>query len=426
MLVEFSVENFRSIKEKVTLSMVASGYKGLEENVISQEKTANLRLLKSAVIYGANASGKSNLIMAMNFMINLVKKSHKLQQGDEIEVSPFKFDRESRKPSSFEVAFIHNKKKYVYGFSCTEQEIIHEYLYEYPKGRRSILFERENGKFKFTKDVKTQKEISKRTASNALYLSVASQWNYELIGEIFKWFTNTYVMSPSSPESVFAYTPLLEMIGFSSIAYEDTIRLLEKENIKKSIIKFMKKADISIDNIEIEKPELGEGNPRSKNIFNFLGQMPEIKFIHSSKTSNGEKLQIEFDLSEESDGTKKLLRILAPWVDSLQNGKIMIADELDLRLHPLLTEMIVKMFHSNKHNKKDSQLIFTTHNTYLMRADFFRKDQIWFTEKTERQNTELYSLYDVKGVRKNENIEKGYLLGRYGGTPLIDAGDIDL
>ena len=178
--------------------------------------------------------------------------------------------------------------------------------------------------------------------------------------------------------------------------------------------------------MEIEKPELGEGNPRSKNIFNFLGQMPEIKFIHSSKTSNGEKLQIEFDLSEESDGTKKLLRILAPWVDSLQNGKIMIADELDLRLHPLLTEMIVKMFHSNKHNKKDSQLIFTTHNTYLMRADFFRKDQIWFTEKTERQNTELYSLYDVKGVRKNENIEKGYLLGRYGGTPLIDAGDIDL
>ena len=426
MLIEFSVENFRSIKEKVTLSMVASGYKELEENVISLKKPKEMRLLKSAVIYGANASGKSNVVRAFEFMVYFIRISHKMQINTPIDIHPFMLDEEyEKKESSFEITFIHKGVLYVYGFSVNKKRVTREYLYFYPKLKRNIIFERKMDKFKFTKDIALQNKISERTLPNALYLSISTQMNYERTRDAFEWFEKVHTITPNSIGSMLAYSPLFDIFGLSSLAYLNTIKLMEDERIKNAILKIIKKADIAIEDIEIENKIEDMEAMSSKDGLKAISQM-EINFVHKRNAKEGGTEKIKFDLQDESDGTKKLFRILAPWVDSLINGKLIVIDELDMRLHPLLTDMLVRMFNSRKHNKKNAQLIFTTHNTYLMKRDFFRKDQIWFTEKKVDQSTDLYSLYDVKGVRKTENIEKGYLLGRYGGIPFIYIGDIEL
>ncbi len=421
MLIEFSVENFRSIKDRVTLSMVAGSKKeNLEDNLIDTG-FKDLTLLKSAVIYGPNASGKSNVIRAMFTAIGIIMNSNKVQKDEELPLTPFLLDSTYRNlPTSFEIVFIQNSIRYVYGFSADSSAIHTEYLYYYPQGRKSIIFERDISKgYKFTVDKREQTELSKRTLKNSLYLSTSTQWNYEKTSNVFDWFKKISIINPS-----------FDLGGYTS----DLV--LKNKKAKRYVELFLKMADIGVEGIKIKKKKLDIVDIKTSPLFSdILKKAIEEEYLRNGKIEaltpqavhymdGDEKKQVIFDFDEESDGTKKLFELSGLLYTVLEEGRILFVDELSVRLHPYLVEFIITIFNSRKYNKKGAQLVFTTHNTYLLKQSLFRRDQIWFTEKTKQQSTDLYSLYDIKGVRKEENLEKGYLLGRYGATPFIQFEDV--
>lgn len=414
MLIEFSVENFLSIKDKVTLSMLASKDATHKDNLIEyRDNKKNLNVLKSAVIYGANASGKTNILKAIGFMASFLNKSHEMQQGRKIQRIPFKLDRSCiEKPSKFEIIFKHENVKYAYGFSVDEEKVHEEYLYYYPNGRQSLIFDRENtDRYKFTVDVELQTQIKEKFDSkNKLYLSTASLWEYEKAKKPFEWLDNNLKIAINHSN----------LQGFTAnYMYEN----LDISNLIKQYLKF---ADLDIDDMHISEkkvPDIVLNDlrtifPDDKN--ENIGKLNsiEIKTKHFGVDTSGESVDIMFDFKEESDGTQKFFGLLGPWIDALKNGYVLVVDELDIRLHTLLTKKLIKLFHDPEMNKNGAQLIFTTHDTNLLDQELFRRDQIWFTEKTEEKNTDLYSLDDF-GVRKDAKIEKGYLQGKYGAIPLI-------
>ncbi|VVB94302.1 AAA domain, putative AbiEii toxin, Type IV TA system [uncultured archaeon] len=437
MLIEFSVENFRSIKERVTLSMVSSSDKSLDNNLIRTDSLEKESLLRSALIYGANASGKSNVILAFKFLKGLVRNSHKNQKDIKIRVSPFKLDADyPSKPSKFEVIFIKNNTKYVYGVSVTTEKVIDEYLYHYPKGRRAILFVRENTTdYKFITDIKEQKFLSERTLENVLYLSSSTQLNYTKLSEAFDWFNGDLkVITPESEVNMIAFT---------------INRFNKDNNLKEYMLKALTEADLGIDDFSasFEKVSTDEGTKASTDegsmdISKILGALEkmsladnrgsvlisdrkgnlrkiDVRTIHTSLKGTSNELKVPFKFEEESDGTKKIFSLIGPWIDALSNGRILIVDELDTKLHHRLNLFLIKLFHDPTQNTKNAQLIFTTHNTNLLDLDLFRRDQVWFTEKNPNTgSTDLYSLLEFK-PRKDQNIQKGYIAGRYGAIPFI-------
>lgn len=416
MLIEFSVENFRSIKEKVTLSMVSSSDKSLDNNLIKTDELKKDSLLRSAVIYGPNASGKSNVIIAFNFLAHLVMTSHKNQKDAKINVSPFKLDKEYlSKPCKFEVIFIKNRNRYVYGVSVTSDKIIDEYLYYYPKGRKSIIFERLNtNDFYFTIDNKDQEFLKKRTLDNVLYLSNSTQLRYEKSFEAFDWFKdNLRIINIEE-------NPLLT---------EYTIDLLNKDaKSKELILRALSNADLgiedikaSVENVTIESLPSTFPNELKVLISEGKGQFKklDIKTTHKGNKGKDTEYDVQFEFDEESGGTQKMFFLIGPLIDVLSNGRILIVDELDIKLHYKLIRFLIKLFHDPNQNKNNAQLIFTTHNTILLDMNLFRRDQIWFTEKNpDVGSTNLYSLVEFN-PRKKENIQKGYLAGRFGAEPFI-------
>jgi AAA15 family ATPase/GTPase len=421
MLIEFSIENFRSFKEEVTLSLISSSDKSLDNNLI---KTATLKkdnLLRSEVIYGANASGKSNVVSAFNFLRKLVINSHKFQKGTEISYSPFKLDKKyTSKPSKFEIVFLKNNIRYTYGVSLTNEKIVDEYLYYYPQGRKALIFERKDTfNYKFTIDINEQEFLSSKTLPNVLYLSNSTQLNYKKTSEAFDWFKdNLKIIGATDNPKLTAFT----------------IELLNKdEELKEFILKSLIVADLGIvdisaklDKILIDGASLELPSPDLKTEFVLISDdeglkivQMDIKTMHNVLDEKGNNIKINFDFDEESEGTKRLFALVGSWIDALNNGRILIVDELDTKLHPLLMEFLIKLFHNPTQNKNDAQLIFTTHNTNLLDLDLFRRDQIWFTEKNPSYgNTDLYSLLEFS-PRKDKNVRKGYLAGRYGAIPFI-------
>ena len=421
MLIEFSIENFRSFKEEVTLSLISSSDKSLDNNLI---KTATLKkdnLLRSEVIYGANASGKSNVVSAFNYLRQLVINSHKFQKGTGISYSPFKLDKKyTSKPSRFEIVFLKNNIRYTYGVSLTNEKIVDEYLYYYPQGRKALIFERKDTfDYKFTIDINEQEFLSSKTLPNVLYLSNSTQLNYKKTSEAFDWFKdNLKIIGATDNPKLTAFT----------------IELLNKdEELKEFILKSLMVADLGIvdisaklDKISIDDASLELPSPDLKTEFALISDdeglklvQMDIKTMHNVLDEKGNDIGINFDFDEESEGTKRLFALVGSWIDALNNGRILIVDELDTKLHPLLMEFLIKLFHNPTQNKNDAQLIFTTHNTNLLDLDLFRRDQIWFTEKNPSfGNTDLYSLLEFS-PRKDKNIRKGYLAGRYGAIPFI-------
>lgn len=421
MLIEFSIENFRSFKEEVTLSLISSSDKSLDNNLI---KTATLKkdnLLRSEVIYGANASGKSNVVSAFNYLRKLVINSHKFQKGTEISYSPFKLDKKyTSKPSKFEIVFLKNNIRYTYGVSLTNEKIVDEYLYYYPQGRKALIFERKDTfDYKFTIDINEQEFLSSKTLPNVLYLSNSTQLNYKKTSEAFDWFKdNLKIIGATDNPKLTAFT----------------IELLNKdEELKEFILKSLIVADLGIvdisaklDKILIDDASLELPSPDLKTEFVLISDdeglklvQMDIKTMHNVLDEQGNDIGINFDFDEESEGTKRLFALIGSWIDALNNGRILIVDELDTKLHPLLMEFLIKLFHNPTQNKNDAQLIFTTHNTNLLDLDLFRRDQIWFTEKNPNfGNTDLYSLLEFS-PRKDKNVRKGYLAGRYGAIPFI-------
>ncbi|MCX9025078.1 MAG: ATP-binding protein [Candidatus Methanoperedens sp.] len=435
MLIEFSVENFRSIKDKVTLSMVSSSDKSLDNNLIRTNSLGEDSLLRSSVIYGANASGKSNIVLAFRFLKMLVRNSHRNQKGTKLGVTPFKLDPNYlSKPSKFDVVFIKNNTKYVYGVSVTNEKVIDESLYHYPEGRKALLFKRENTTdYKFAADIKEQKFFSDMTLENVLYLSRSTQLNYQKLSEPFDWFKDT--LKIITAEDTFNLT-------------EFTIRRFnEDNNLKEYMLKAFKEADIGIDDFSasFEKVSTDEGTITSNDekiieISKLIAQISNvssvdndifisdnkgnlnkinIRTIHTVFKGKSNELKVSFEFDEESDGTKKMFSLIGPWIDALSNGRTLIVDELDTKLHHLLNVFLIKLFNDPTQNKNNAQLIFTTHNTNLLSLDLFRRDQIWFTEKNPNTgSTSLYSLLEFK-QRKDQDIQKGYLAGRYGAIPFI-------
>lgn len=427
MLVKMEIENFRSIKEDFSFSMIASkSDHSLERNLIMGNDAINMsngvtrnslgkdnNLLRSAAIYGANASGKSNSLLALTYLKYVITRSIQNMPGDKITFHPFKLDKKYlSKPCKFDIDFISEGVRYNYGASFTDEEIIEEYLYYYPKGSLAKVFERKNGIYNFTIDKAKQKRYSDETLKNVFYLASSSKRNYNLTIKAFKWFNE--ILTPISQEMR------------KNIVY--TLNLVEKSDAaKQTIIEVLRNADFGITNFKSQIEEvLYEDLPEKiKTIDSFHGKKGDVfmrvdlRLLHKGTDENGNKIEIPFELEDESDGTKIMFSLLGPWIDSFKRGLVLVIDELDCELHPLLCKSLIQMFNDPESNVHNAQLIFTAHNTYLMNSELLRRDQIWFTEKNnDIGNTEIYSLLEYK-QRQDANFEKCYLNGKYGAIPYI-------
>lgn len=413
MLVQFSVENYMSIKEKVIFSILASSDKELSENLIEGK---NEKYLKSAVIYGANASGKTNLLRAINSVIFMMRNSNNMQPGMKLPITPFKFDEDFiKKPSSFEFIMIINDIKYVYGFIADTSRIYEEYLYYYPNGRETEIFERtEINKFHYTVTERKLKDIENKNMENKFFLATATTWNYEKTKPVFDFITNGINV-------IFEYEPL-RGISFEQYYNDKTGELREFS------LNVLNEAEININgynvsNVEIPEEQLSAMPPELRAFFPKGAKGFNVTTSHNIIDESGKEKNMSLDFEEESLGTKNLFILNPILLHVLKEGKMLIVDELDRSLHPFLVKYIVKLFNNSDYNKKGAQLIFNTHDTNLLSLNLFRRDQIWFTEKDYKKGaTYLYPLDDFP-VRKTENIQKGYLNGRYGAIPFIAMGD---
>jgi len=421
MLIGFSVGNYRSFKDVVTLSMVAAedayGNDELDKNNVFKVNQ-QFSLLKSAAIYGANASGKSNLILAFNFMRRFVMNSAKLQITDKIDVEPFRLSTETvDKPSFFEIVFQLKNKTYRYGFEVTQKRVVSEWLFCTPRSRETKIFNRQDDKIEYSKNIEQGNILRGLTKKNTLFLSLAAQFNNSLAVEIVSWFSHLGVVSGLNVEFLIEIT--LEYLS-------------DRQDLIDDVTKLIKKLDLSIDNLEIESRKISSDSLLQdlpdvvRNIISHSSgeiKSATIKTYHPKYDSTGKMIELEiFDMDKhESDGTKKILALSAPILDTLQRGEVLVIDELDARLHPSMTRSIIELFNSQKTNPKNAQLIFTTHDINLLSHKFLRRDQIWFTEKNHQGATDLYSLVEFADINNN-TFEKDYIQGRYGAIPFI--GDL--
>lgn len=424
MLIQFSVGNFRSFKERATLSMVAANTNA-RDPLINKNNTIpvndNLTLLTSTAIYGANASGKSNVVMALAFMRQFVLSSAKeTQTGELIGVEPFRLSTETEKePSFFEVVFLVDGIQYRYGFEVNFKQIVSEWLFSVPSTKEATLFIRELDDIKPSpKFFKEGKGLEEKTRSNALFLSVVAQFNGEISRSIIKWFGRLGVVS-----------------GLDDMFYRGyTINQVIEGKYKSEIIQLVKSLDIDINDIEgikLDKTQVQLPSSMPEEIRSlFLKSIQDKELLtvqtkHPKLDAQGQPVgSVIFDMDQnESHGTQKAFYLAGPIMDVLSQGKVLIIDEMEARLHPLVTRELIRLFNSIETNPKRAQLIFTTHDTNLLSNKLFRRDQIWFVEKDNFCASHLYSLAEIKvddsKVRNDASFEDDYLKGRYGAIPFL-------
>lgn len=403
MILQFSCSNHKSIKNKVTFSTIAGSDNTFEEKL---KTFSNFRVMRSAVIYGANGSGKSNFISALEFMCNLVGESMKHQPGQRIFQAPHKLNSNSV-PSEYEIQFVKNNTRYVYGFSIVKNIVQNEYLYYFPKGRQVKIFEREameikpGGKYKnsFGVSLSVLKE-------NRLFLSCAANYtNIKEIEDAFLFFI----------EDIVIYNPN------ANNWTEYSIQLMQKDNkIKNNFVEILQALGTGVKDIRVklEKTKIAAKDLPS--------ELPEtLKMLMTSQEANMIEAKLIYDefetdlITEESMGIKKLFEVICPIIDIIDNGKVLVCDEIETSLHESIVYQIVKLFSQAK-KEPFAQLIFSTHDTSLLDSSLFRRDQIWFTQLDKQRATDLYSLIEIKNVRKTENLEKGYISGKYGAIPVLN------
>ena len=420
MINKFSFENVFSFKESQELSMIASSKKERlfddSQNYVDNSK--DIKTLSTAVLYGANASGKSNLVKALHQFRNLIFFGNQNLDSREFAIPNFQLDAEKAKlPVQFEVECFWNEKSYRYGFSLLNSGIEEEWLYVKEK-RESEVFYRKNQNFTIPAKNKILNELTskKMVHSKAFLVTIGAQFNDASCAGFLDWINHFNIIS-----------------GIQDHAYKEyTVRRMkESREFSQKVVELIKFADFGIEDIAVNsipgkniKFNVGENSPievesgiiddlMSKRFVINGGGEPELKEFH-------------FGLFE-SDGTQKFAHIAGPILDVLEKGSVLVIDELDTKLHPELTERLVLMFHNKEINKNHAQLIFTSHNTNLLDAKIFRRDQIFFVEKDSFGASHLYSLADFKkdgkSTRNDENIELNYLKGKYGALPFL--GDFD-
>lgn len=425
MLISFKVKNFRSIRDSIIVDMKADSRKGrtfeLKDNVF---KYNGDQYLKSVILYGRNASGKSNILTAFRALEYLVTQSDKLKHQQRIPpYEPYLFDKKfTNQPVEFELIFTQpDSIKYKFEVKYTEYNVVYEALYFYPKGSIAKLYERKNGKFNFGEYYKGEKKtIQNEILDNQLFLSRSAQSNIQYLKEAFLFFS----------ESLFVST-------FRDIEYDQTIiSILSADMLKdpesmNNIKSLLKAADTNIIDIAINQKEKSEfkfpdnipENVKKDFIERFRYEIKTKHILFDSGKSVGEE---SLNLDHESLGTRKLIAIGGLILSALRKGGIIIIDELDKSLHPLLTKMLISLFHSERNNPKNAQLVFATHDISLLSNDLFRRDQIYFVEKEFEGNTVLYKLSDIKGVRKDVPYDKWYVSGRFGAIPVISEIDLQI
>lgn len=417
MLVEFNVTNFRSIHQRQKLSLVAApGREHRKTNVFDPGAPATPELLRSAVMYGPNASGKSNVLLALGFMRQLVMISAQLVPDLPLNIPAFAFaDDAIAAPTEFEIVFVQEHVRYQYGFSISKDRIHGEWLYAWPEGKQQRWFERtwdakkqETNWYFGPKLAGPKKVWQEATREVALLLTVAVQLNAEALKAPFEWITQ--FLKPVHPYARF--TP-----GFS------IERCLSDPSWKQRALDFLASTDSGITDVHIEKKKVdrqaalpGADMPGSPLFQITIGpqEVYDVRFSH--KAEDGHEAKIHHN--DESGGTQKLFAIVGPWLDVLEHGYVLLVDELDTSLHPVLIRHLIAMFHDPAINTRGAQLIFSTHDTSILDSDLFRRDQIWFVEKDRALSTHLYSLTDFS-PRKEENFARGYLQGRYGALPFV-------
>lgn len=408
MILEFSIANFLSYKERVTFSMLANSSSGLNDNYVVE---GDKKILKTSAIYGANASGKTNLFKILTIVISMLRKSNNTDINTKLPIVPFKLNKETiKKPSEFEIKFIINDVRYVYGFTADTNQIYEEYLYYYPNGRETKIFDRTNvNEYSFSqKDEKFLNDIATKNLSNKFFLATATNWNYEKTKIPYKFLTidiNTFN----------------NLGGLRELAFKH--HLQNDDELKTFTLDFMKKADFNIEDYKVIETEVPEEVLASIPDFIKTAMKEKPKAFTSIFKHKGSELELTYE--EESMGTQIIFSFIPFIKDALSSKKIIVVDEIDRSLHPYLVEMLVQMFNDSEINRNGAQLIFNTHDTNLLNLNILRRDQIWFTEKDSNNGTsDLYPLSDFS-VRKSENIEKGYMLGRYGAIPFI-KNDLNL
>ena len=419
MLVEFKVRNFRSLRDEQTLSFVASNDRAHETtHCLDTGLKSPPRLTRAAVIYGANAGGKSNLIFALATMRNLVLLSMAMPESALAEqYTPFRLDRESaREPTQFELIVLIGGIRYQYGFSYDAQRIRNEWLIVYKTGKGQAWFDRswnaDTGEYEwapfsnyFTGSKETWKQA---TRPGALFLTTAIQLNNEQLRPLWDWFANG--------------VSILSWLGASGVG--QTLQKLDDPAYKARVLNLLRAADIHIADIEVDKLpgqqvefKLEPGKPPE--FASRDQEVPVVKFWHRVE---GEE-PVSFDGRYESAGTQRLLSYIGPLLDAIETGKLLVIDEVDSSLHPMVVRFVLQLLHDPKVSRQGAQFWITTHDTSLLDTELLRRDQIWFVEKNERQASRLYPLSDFS-PRKNEALEKAYLRARYGGVPFISRTNL--
>ncbi len=409
MILEIRLSNFFSIKEEVILDLRAGNIqtkqaKELEDHFFTYEKD---NILKTVAIYGANASGKSNILKAIRFCCRMVFQSHLHNENSVFNFHPFKFDDYQGKLSEFYIRFASNDIEYEYSYSLTRTEIVTEQLYHYPHGRRAKIFTRderiEGGKkekYSFSNVIKRPLDVAENTSVKTLFISRASQMDRVIGKELFNFFNEQFILG---------YT------GFNSNSLEHNL-IKNKEFLLKALqIADSDIVDISYtkEKVKLKSFQLSFSGTEKEHLSNQDSEGEVLKIVTYHRAAPN--IAFDFD-TEESEGTKKLFVILLSILDIVRNNKTLLIDEIDTSLHSNLVEFIINLFHASNM----AQLIFTTHNTNLLNLKKTRRDQIFFVNKLQDGSSDLYSLFDYKDFRENMDAEKGYLQGRFDAIPFID------
>lgn len=399
MLVKIELENFFSIRERICIDFRAGNTKTalskkLADNVVEWK---GLKLLKSVGLFGANASGKSNILKAIRFCGVTILESHQYNENTAFQYAPFKFEGFPEKPSRFLIDFICDDVEYEYSFSLLKSKIIAESLFYYPNDRRARVFEREGNEYKFAEGVLARpNDVVLNTSDKNLFLTRASSMNRELAQKLYRYFWSTFLLG------------FIRLDDQSVEAYFD-------EN-KPLILAALQHCDSDICDIEKKHEMVAIPVPSPGNPFGMPGQIVNrdvVRFVTYHKIAP----DVPFDIDEESDGTKRLFGILLRLIDVVKNNKSVLLDEFDTSLHASISEFVLDLIHASK----QSQLLFSTHNLSLIDMNRFRKDQIVFVTKNELGATEVHSLYDYKDFRENMDAEKAYRQGRFDAVPIVTS-----